>query len=87
MKERILSQVYQHPLLNPEDIQRLMDAHQPRHFTKGEVLYERGKVLNEYLVLESGLIRSFTHDYHGDEITTDFFGDHEVVIEVLSLFQ
>ncbi|MFD2743729.1 MULTISPECIES: Crp/Fnr family transcriptional regulator [Sphingobacterium] len=87
MKEIILSQVYQHPLISTEDLRRIIDAHEPRSFSKGEHLYKRGKVLNEYLVLESGLIRSFTHNYQGDEITTDFFGQYEVVIEVLSLFQ
>ncbi len=87
MKEAILSEVYQHPLLKSDEIRQLMDAHQPRQFSKGELLYPRGKVLNEYLILEEGLIRSFTYDYRGEEITTDFFGQLEVVIEVLSLFQ
>lgn len=87
MKKDILSQVYQHPLISADDLRRIVDAHHPRSFTKGELIYARGKVLNEYMVLESGLIRSFTHNYKGDEITTDFFGQHEVVIEVLSLFQ
>lgn len=36
--------------------------------------------------MESGLMRSFVFSYDGDDITTNFFSNHEVVIEVLSLF-
>lgn len=32
-------------------------------------------------------MRSFTYDFNGEDITTDFFCDGQVVIEVLSLFQ
>ncbi|MFD2600341.1 Crp/Fnr family transcriptional regulator [Sphingobacterium corticis] len=87
MKEAILSQVYQHPLISKEDLARIIAAHKSITFRKGDSLYSRGQILNEYLILEEGLVRSFTHDFNGDEITIDFFGQHEVVIEVLSLFQ
>lgn len=87
MKDAILTQAYQHPLLSKQELQRIIDAHREVCFQKGETLFKKGQVLNAYMILESGLVRSFTYDFNGEDITTDFFCDHEVVIEVLSLFQ
>ena len=39
------------------------------------------------MILESGLMRSFAYNYQGRDITMDFFCPHDIVIEVLSLFQ
>lgn len=87
MKETILSQVYQHPMITGVELTRIIDAHYKVAFKKGTTLFQSGQVLNEYVILQNGLVRSFTYDFAGEDITTDFFADHEVVIEVLSLFQ
>lgn len=42
---------------------------------------------NEYYILEDGLVRTFVHNYNGDEITTEFFTDNDIVIVPTSLFQ
>lgn len=39
------------------------------------------------MIMESGLMRSFAYDYKGNDITTDFFCNHEIIIDVLSLFK
>lgn len=87
MKETILSQAYRHPLISKQELQRIIDAHQEIYFKKGETLFKSGQILNEYVILEKGLVRSFTYNFTGEDISTDFFCDHELVIEVLSLFQ
>ena len=87
MKKQLLSQVYQHPLINHQELDNIIEAHQKVNLKKGDYILKEGETANEYLILESGLIRSFAHDYNGNDITTDFFCNYDVVIEVLSLFQ
>jgi len=86
-KEKTLREVYRHPLLTEEDLTAISDMHIEVMFNKGDLFLKQGEKSNSYLILESGLMRSFVYDYDGNEITTNFFSSHEVVIEVLSLFQ
>ncbi len=87
MKNELLSQVYQHPLISQDELNRIIDSHQKINFQKGDFILKEGEVASNYMILESGLIRSFAYDYNGNDITTDFLCNYEVVIEVLSLFQ
>ena len=82
-----LEQVYRHPLLSQEDLKKIIDVHKQVTYTKGEFLLREGQIANEYLIMESGLMRSFVHNFDGIDITTNFFSDCDVVIEVSSLFQ
>jgi CRP-like cAMP-binding protein len=87
MKKELLTQVYQHPLINAEQLDRIINAHNKVVYKKGEYILKKGEIADGYLIMESGLMRSFVHNFNGNDITTDFFSDHEIVIEVLSLFQ
>ena len=87
MKQEFLGKVYQHPLLKPVALQRIIDAHQCIHFKKDEFLLQENEIADSYFILASGLVRSFVFSYKGKEITTDFFSPGDIVIEVLSLFQ
>ncbi len=87
MKEQILRQVYQHPALSDNNLKRIFDAHEKVDFKKGDFILKEGQIANNYMILQKGLMRSFVYDYNGDDITTDFFIENEVVIEVSSLFQ
>ena len=86
MENKIPSQIYQHPQMKQEDLRPICDAHQRVEFQKWDYFLEKGKMANEYFIIESGLVRAFTHNYKGEEITTDFIGENEIVIEVSSLF-
>jgi len=54
---------------------------------KNDFLLTEGKVCNEYLFLENGFIRSFAYDIDGNEVTTNFYSDSQVVFEVSSFFK
>ncbi len=84
---KILQQIYQHPVLTNREMKAVMDSHHKTIVRKGDVLLKVGQTANEYYCLESGVIRSFVIDYDGMEITTNFFEDGDLVIEVVSLFQ
>jgi len=87
MEQHFLYNVYQHPLLTEADLQKICDAHEKTSFSKGTFILRENEIANEYLILEKGLVRSFVHDYNGNDITTGFFSQNEIVIEVSSLFQ
>lgn len=53
---------------------------------KNELLLLTGKVSNEYLYLDVGMVRAFAHDAAGREVTTSFFSAGQVVLEVASFF-
>ena len=82
-----LTHVYQHPLFKPHDLNRIFDAHEKVAISKGDFILHEGKIANEYFVLEKGLMRSFVFDIEMNDITTDFFAEDEIIIEVSSLFQ
>ncbi len=83
----IFKAVYQHPLLSHADLKEIALRHTREELEKGAVLLKQGRIADEYYLLESGLIRSYVHDYDGNEITTDFFVENEIVIVPTSLFQ
>lgn len=53
---------------------------------KNEYFLKEGKVSNEYLFLEEGFMRAFTHDLDGNEVTTYFYPKKRVVFEASSFF-
>lgn len=87
MSKQLLFQVYNHPLISESELNLIVNSHNRVTFKKGDFILKKGETANNYLILENGLVRSFAYDYNGNDITTDFFSDYEIVIEVLSLFQ
>ena len=82
-----LNRMYQHPDLKQDDLNLIFAAHERITFEKGNLFLEKGKMANAYYIIEKGLARAFTQDYKDDEITTEFIGKDEVLIEVSSLFR
>lgn len=73
--------------LNDEELDKIVSGFEPKKFSKGEYLLKTTKVSNDYLYLESGLMRTFLFDIEGNEITTDFHTSDNVVFEVSSFFK
>ncbi|MEG2079449.1 Crp/Fnr family transcriptional regulator [Chryseobacterium sp.] len=78
---------YDFPFFFPEELDDIIKAHEKVVFQKGDYLLEEGKMANEYYILEKGLVRSFVNDFNGCEVTTQFFVENEIIIDVSSLFQ
>ncbi|MFT3747518.1 MAG: Crp/Fnr family transcriptional regulator [Agriterribacter sp.] len=85
--DTLFKTIYQHPLLSAEDLEAIAAIHQQVTFAKGDIILKEGRVADEYYILQHGLIRAFVYNYNGDEITTDFFTDNDLVIVPTSLFQ
>lgn len=53
---------------------------------RNELHLKEGRVSDEYLFLEDGFMRAYTHDVDGNEVTTAFYVKNQVVFEVSSFF-
>ncbi|QDO95531.1 Crp/Fnr family transcriptional regulator [Formosa sediminum] len=86
MKASFFENIYNHPKIKKEDYKNIIDAHTKVEFSKHEIILQEGKISNSYFLIKKGLCRSYVIDYKGNEITTDFFGSDDILIEVASLF-
>lgn len=82
----VLKQVYQYPTLTEKDLAQVMQAHQILEIKKGTNWLKAGQISKSYAIVLKGLLRSVVIDAVENEITTNFFGPNELVIEVSSLF-
>ena len=73
--------------MTDKDLAIINALHKRVVYNKGDFYLRKGENPHSYLILQKGLMRSFVFDYDGNEITTHFFTEQEVVIEVLSLFK
>jgi len=67
-------------------LEAIVEPFAERIWAKNELLLEAGTVSNEYFFLSEGLVRAFTVDPEGNEVTTNFFGTNRAVFEVASFF-
>ena len=72
--------------ISAEDAQAIANHFQYFTLKKGEFVLKKGKVSDDYIFLEEGLIRSYLYDLEGNEVTTDFFIENNVAFEVTSFF-
>ncbi len=87
MKDSLFEKAYQYPTILKEEYDEIKAVHTQVAFSKSDLIISSGERCNEYYLVEQGLFRSFVFNYSGDEITTDFFIDGDVLIDVSSLFQ
>ncbi|WP_082474592.1 Crp/Fnr family transcriptional regulator [Chryseobacterium sp. Leaf201] len=78
---------YDFPFFLSEELEEIFQAHETVYFKKGDCILKEGETANEYYIMEKGLARSLVNDFNGNEVTTHFFTENEIIIEVSSLFQ
>lgn len=76
--------IYNFPLIRASDLKEIIDAHERVEFTKGSFFLKKGKMANEYYLIEKGLLRAYVYDFKGNDITTDFYSTNDISIEVSS---
>lgn len=88
MDRSVLIQFIQNVLPLPAEKVEFIASHfRPKELAKNEVFIQEERICNEYLFLESGLIRAYTLDLEGNEVTTELYADRQIVFEVGSFFQ
>lgn len=87
MEHTLFQTIYNHPLFTSDDLQEIVSLHQKVIVQKNDFLLSEGKTANAYYLVEKGLVRFYVNDFNGNEITTQFICENEIVNEVSSLFQ
>lgn len=72
--------------VSKEQLEILITGYKKVHLKKGEYLVKAGNVVEGYYFIISGFLRSFVIDYEGNEVTTNFYGKDDLILEESSFF-
>ncbi|MGZ5305082.1 MAG: Crp/Fnr family transcriptional regulator [Bacteroidia bacterium] len=67
-------------------IEEAMDCFEEKEISRNGLHLRQGLVSNEYMIVESGFLRAYTHDVDGNEVTTAFYAPGNLVLEPASFF-
>jgi CRP-like cAMP-binding protein len=81
---RFILNVFSMPLQQAEEIAAHFHA---AEFKKNDFLLKQGRPNNEYHFMYEGFARAYTFDLDGNDVTTAFYGQHQVVCELFSFFK
>lgn len=87
MAPTLFQTIYSHALFTADDLQKIVSLHRKIEVAKGDYLLKERQTATGYYLVEKGLMRFYVHDFNGNEITTQFICENEIVNEVSSLFQ
>lgn len=82
----LLQFLMQSPLINEQKALIMVKSFTSASIEKNQILLRPGQISDQYFFIEDGFFRSYALDTDGNEITTGFFGRHQVVFEVNSFF-
>jgi CRP-like cAMP-binding protein len=85
-KEALIEFIQSNIPVSGQALTTIIEHFDERIIKKNEFFLKEGKVSNDYLYLEEGCLRAFTHDTDGNEVTTYFYSRNKYVFEVSSLF-
>ena len=86
-RERLIEFIKETLPMSQNKVEEIASTFQNIEIAKGEYFIKYEKINNKYLFLEKGFIRSYTYDLEGNEVTTNFYSEKQIVFEVASFFQ
>ena len=86
-RERLIEFIKETIPMPQNKVEEIASSFQNFEIAKGEYFIKYEKINNKYLFLEKGFIRSYTLDLEGNEVTTNFYSEKQIVFEVASFFQ
>lgn len=81
-----LSSIFKVQNFKPEEYALILSKYERISFAKNDWLIKPGSLANYYFFLESGYARSFVYDLEGNDISTKFFAQNDIVIDWHSYF-
>jgi CRP-like cAMP-binding protein len=86
-KESFIQFIRQLLPMSPERAAQLVEKFNPKQIARNAFLLKAGAVCNESYFIESGILRSYTFDLKGNEVTTAFYSKNMLTSELLSFFK
>lgn len=65
----------------------IVDFFTDHTFSRNDVIISDGTICNQYYFLAKGLVRSYTMDRDGNEVTTGFYSSGQIVCDLPSFFK
>ncbi len=81
-----LTHIFKPENFSSEELTLILNQFEVVEFRKNDYLIEKGKIANYYYFLETGFLRSYTINIEGNDITTKFFLENDIVIDWHSYF-
>ena len=79
-----IQSVFSMPSIKTEEIVSLFKE---KELAKNEFLLKEGRICTVYCFVDNGFLRAYTHDVEGNDITTAFYKENQVVCELFSFFK
>jgi CRP-like cAMP-binding protein len=70
-----------------ERLDEIVSHFNPRRIPKHDYFLKAGRLSDQYLFLETGIMRAFVNDLEGNEVTVGLYTKGNVIFEVASFFQ
>ena len=84
--DHFLHTIFKPENFKKEELELILSQFNEVSFGKNDYLVEIGKTSSYYFFLETGFLRSYTIDLHGNDITSKFFVAGDIVIDWHSYF-
>ncbi|MEN0006021.1 MAG: Crp/Fnr family transcriptional regulator [Bacteroidota bacterium] len=81
-----LTTIFKPQNFKADELQLVLEQFEPVFFKKNDFLIEEHKRASYYYYLESGFLRSFSVDLNGNDVTTKFFSQKDIIIDWRSYF-
>ncbi|CAN5251578.1 Crp/Fnr family transcriptional regulator [soil metagenome] len=85
-KESLRNYIQHNSPASRQIVETIADYFEPREFAKNDFFLKEGKVSTDYLFLTEGMMRAFSVDTEGNEVTTYFYPKNRMVFEAASFF-
>ncbi|MEO0333151.1 MAG: Crp/Fnr family transcriptional regulator [Bacteroidota bacterium] len=82
----ILRQVFKNDRLTTEELETVVSRFTRITFQKSEYILQAGEIAQQYYFVESGFIRSYAVDIDGNDVTTGFYTQAQILIDWPSFF-
>src|SRR5687767_4064146 len=85
-KQSLIDFLHARNITSPSITTLISDSFVEKHIPRNTLFLQAGRVSDEYFFLASGFMRAYVHDTEGNEVTTHFYNNQQVVFEVSSFF-
>lgn len=80
-KKDLLKNLFSSANLSIQEMEIVLKSFTQVIFKKNDFLFKEGETLNHYYFLEKGFVRSFIYDYDGNDVTTKFYSEPEIILD------
>lgn len=87
MTNKLVSFIHSSGLVSLSGAEDIAAHFKEKSLDRNEYFLKAGQVSNEYLFVEEGFLRAFAYDVNGNDVTTAFYSNKQVVFEVSSYFE